>query len=53
MPEEPLPKDPFPTITPEIAEQLACESEAIGREFQKRIEKMWDIPPEEWRKVSR
>lgn len=42
-----------PIITPEIAEQLAHESEAIVREFRERIKKMWDIPPEERQKVCR
>lgn len=49
MPENPV----VPIITPEIAKQLARESEAIGREFRKRIEKMWDISPEERQKVCR
>jgi len=41
------------TITPDIAKQLARESQQVRKEFRKRIRKMWHIPPHERRAVSR
>ena len=35
-------------ITPEIAKELAKESEELRREFNKRLKKMRDIPPKDW-----
>jgi len=42
-----------PEVTPEIAKQLAKESEAIRAEFRPRIEKMWDISLEERQKLCK
>lgn len=35
--------DPRPEITPELAQQLAREGEALRREYRKRVERMWTL----------
>jgi len=48
-----VPSDSVPTITPEIARQLADESYKVRTAFRKRIVKMWKIPASERRKRCR
>lgn len=34
-------------LTPAVLEELEKESRELREEFRKRIQKMWDIPPDQ------